>query len=604
MRLLGLGRTYSAGTFAISSGVVTLTGGTFPTWAAAGTVDLGGVGYTVASRGGDTAITLDDTSVTDAGPTAYVLLQTEEPGYDAVTDCIKSGQRSFYAPVPMGENSEHKTPYVWSFLNPATALSLTVAEGFDYDLPDNFDQVLSHITYGVGVIQEPIQIVSVPELQAMRAQDNVTGAPQYVATRPKAIDQTDGQRFEAIFYPTPDATYVAEYSYKIAPSKMTPTNKYPLGGLAHSDTILESCLAAAEIKVDGTSGVHGAAFQARMAASVQIDKRASRIDGKSYRNTAVTIGSYDWLAQEVGVALNVGANAKTWGHNTERRVNSFIQRGLKQFYMPAQDGMHKTHLWSFMRPVKELSTKASYSTGTVTIVSGVVTLTVDGTFPTWAASGEIVISGTTYAIDTRESNTQVTLEDTTDAADSAALTTYIVQQTKYDLESDFAGFSAPQTFTFQPGVNGLDRPIEIIPDNRIRSMYQGWETTDQPRYASLRPKALVAATGRRWEVFFWPPPDDVYLLTYRCKVDPVELLTGEFPYCGSEHSETILASCISLVDKSQAGRFRELMAASIEMDQAEMAPARLGRNRDPSTINSDGQYIRDGNTISFDNTSL
>jgi hypothetical protein len=69
---------YSTGTVAISSGVVTLSGGTFPSWAARGIFRVNGLTYTVDSRDSNTQITLDDTSVAASSSTAYEITATSD----------------------------------------------------------------------------------------------------------------------------------------------------------------------------------------------------------------------------------------------------------------------------------------------------------------------------------------------------------------------------------------------------------------------------------------------------------------------------------------------------------------------------------------------
>ncbi|MDA1013526.1 MAG: hypothetical protein O3A00_03615, partial [Planctomycetota bacterium] len=51
-----------------------------------------------------------------------------------------------------------------------------------------------------------------------------------------------------------------------------------------------------------------------------------------------------------------------------------------------------------------------FFTGSVEVASGVVTLT-GGTFPSWAADGEVVVGGKSYTVKTRDSDTQVTLDN-------------------------------------------------------------------------------------------------------------------------------------------------------------------------------------------------
>jgi hypothetical protein len=57
------------------------------------------------------------------------------------------------------------------------------------------------------------------------------------------------------------------------------------------------------------------------------------------------------------------------------------------------------------------STSTPYSTGTITVVSGVVTLA-GGTFPTWAVNGRMTIAGTEYTVAVRTDGTHLTLTNT------------------------------------------------------------------------------------------------------------------------------------------------------------------------------------------------
>ena len=65
----------STGTVTVAAGVVTLSGGTFPSWlngnATDGELTVSGTNYTVASYQSSSQITLDDTSLTVASASAY-----------------------------------------------------------------------------------------------------------------------------------------------------------------------------------------------------------------------------------------------------------------------------------------------------------------------------------------------------------------------------------------------------------------------------------------------------------------------------------------------------------------------------------------------------
>ncbi len=64
---------YSTGTVTVSSGVVTLDSGVFPSWAARGYFKVNGLTYTVSVRTDNTHITLDDLTVTASSGTAYSI---------------------------------------------------------------------------------------------------------------------------------------------------------------------------------------------------------------------------------------------------------------------------------------------------------------------------------------------------------------------------------------------------------------------------------------------------------------------------------------------------------------------------------------------------
>jgi subtilisin-like proprotein convertase family protein len=55
----------------------------------------------------------------------------------------------------------------------------------------------------------------------------------------------------------------------------------------------------------------------------------------------------------------------------------------------------------------------TYSVGTARVLNGVVSLFGGGAWPAWAASAEFVFEGTTYSVASRNSDTEITLDDTT-----------------------------------------------------------------------------------------------------------------------------------------------------------------------------------------------
>ena len=93
------------------------------------------------------------------------------------------------------------------------------------------------------------------------------------------------------------------------------------------------------------------------------------------------------------------------------------------------------HQWPWYHTVGRLNINATYNTGSVTLTNGsaVVTLA-GGTFPSWAANGDLYIGGMPHPILSRDSDTQVTLDSAW--YEAAVTTSYDLAQTNYDLPTD------------------------------------------------------------------------------------------------------------------------------------------------------------------------
>ena len=118
-----------------------------------------------------------------------------------------------------------------------------------------------------------VTLTSDAEIRKLRQSSVSTGTPYLCAIVPKTTDGTEGQRWEAMFYPPPDEVLILHYRYAVLPdSLVSSTKEYPYGSAAHSETILESCLAIAETREkDGGDGSHQTRFAALLVASIDQD---------------------------------------------------------------------------------------------------------------------------------------------------------------------------------------------------------------------------------------------------------------------------------------------------------------------------------------------
>ena len=209
-----------------------------------------------------------------------------------IAEVLNAGLRQFYFPPPVG----NETPHEWSFLRPTTTMD-TAADDGDYDMPDNFGGLDGDMYFDTAEnISGPIEIIGEHQIRKMRESGGGTqsGIPRYGAIRPKAGTGTTGQRQELILHPRPAGIYTLHYRYKVLADAITSGAPYPLGGMAHAETLLASCLAAAENKLDDEKGVKWDYFMERLAASVSHDRKAMPPEKLGYNGDASDGESSPW----------------------------------------------------------------------------------------------------------------------------------------------------------------------------------------------------------------------------------------------------------------------------------------------------------------------
>jgi hypothetical protein len=121
---------------------------------------------------------------------------------------------------------------------------------------------------------EVITVTSEQQIRRLRQNDITAGTPYCAAIVPKTMAGTSGQRWEVMFHNPPDTVLTLHYRYYILPDALVLTTlEYPYGSAAHSETILESCLAVAESREkEGGTGEHQARFGGLLVSSIDHDK--------------------------------------------------------------------------------------------------------------------------------------------------------------------------------------------------------------------------------------------------------------------------------------------------------------------------------------------
>jgi hypothetical protein len=238
-------------------------------------------------------------------------------------------------------------------------------------LANNFESSVASGSLGVptDVSGGPARISVVDEasLRQLEQTAPLSGVPKYAAVRPRRSEGDGTQRWEVLFYPTPNDNRTLYYRYSVAPPPISAERKWPYGGKQHAETILQSCLAVAEEREAKAQGPATARFMERLAASIQLDRMsADNTEGGMWPldglPTDLTI-DLNYLKRIVGRHMGVTAHPASWTHKQAEEVNEAIRGGLRRFYTPpVLPGERWAHEWSFLRPVDAIQTMAGVYT--------------------------------------------------------------------------------------------------------------------------------------------------------------------------------------------------------------------------------------------------
>jgi len=214
---------YDTGTVTTSGTTVTLSDGTFPSWVdSACELVIDDVPYAIASRDGDTQLTLESALPSDVTDSEYSVIRRK------------------------------------------------------MILPDDFGRLVGSLTFEAEYTLFMVPQTSEGYIRELYQTQLLEGRPQYVAIVPKKSDQSELQSFMFFFYPIPDDTYTLSYRYMVSPDMLeSTTGEHPYGSVRFGELFLESCLSVAEERMNDTQGVHKAKFMERLAAAISEDLQAS-----------------------------------------------------------------------------------------------------------------------------------------------------------------------------------------------------------------------------------------------------------------------------------------------------------------------------------------
>jgi len=303
----------------------------------------------------------------------------------------------------------------------------------------------------------------------------------------------------------------------------------------------------------------------------------------------------DEVFQALGHLLGISRDSTLWDATTFSDVNRIIRSGRRRFF--------SVNNWKFLNTDLVINTAPPISSSTITVVSGVVTLAA-GIWPSDAIDYVLSpSSGGVYTIASRDSDTQLTLHDTSLNLDP--LSTYTIYKTHYNLPSNFGSWEGPITV----GNNNVVRESRNFPEYLVRSI------ANTRRLRIGRPELFAVSSNTdsgdigipTFKLQIYPLPDIVYTMSSRYKIAPgdgLDLDTG----VANTHAifseamlEAILAAAeVIAFDKAgvHAERFEQLAAEAINIDNR-MYGTRLGAPRSASRFVDKNRQLIDA-PVSFE----
>lgn len=201
---------------------------------------------------------------------------------------INGGLRRFYYPAQLGPEFLHD----WSFLVAGFDF-LTEVGTDDYLMPFNFGGAIGPLHHDPNDnIKISMQKVTPNQILSHRQQNmTITNWPTLYAEMAVPQGGVNGLRWKIMVWPSPSAEYHLFGRMRVLPLGPNGIQDMLYGGPEHSQTIIESCKAQAELDLDGTPGPHFAEFKQCLLTSIMLDGSMHAPEKLGYNGNSSYVGS-------------------------------------------------------------------------------------------------------------------------------------------------------------------------------------------------------------------------------------------------------------------------------------------------------------------------
>lgn len=229
------------------------------------------------------------------------------------------------------------------------------------------------------------------------------------------------------------------------------------------------------------------------------------------------------MVQSLSDSMTIGSTVDRLGRQTRGAIRSAYRDITSRLQ------------WNYLLRRSQIVTVDPYSTGTVTYVASTRTMTLTGgTFPTWAASGQILLNRNVYKVERYVSSTVlILLNGRCPTGDVASATTYQLVQCEYNLPDDFAELR-------QIVELGRLWHVQFIPPEQMLTRTQMWFSP-----SDILCYTVLGNGNGRMCIQFSPPPvkSRTYDVLYQARPRPFALNS---PYNTGTISTTAASTTVTL----------------------------------------------------------
>ena len=163
----------------------------------------------------------------------------------------------------------------------ATDKTFTITSTGRFPLPETYGSIEGPFVFpdGSGVV--PLHLTGWGNIRILRSYSNLTSTPRQCAIVPRPtistiyVLQKHAARWDLEVWPKTNAWWLLTFRYRVSLERLHTTDfPYPLGGEEHGETILQACVAAAELRLSGKEGDQWKRFLELLAGSIAFDCEA------------------------------------------------------------------------------------------------------------------------------------------------------------------------------------------------------------------------------------------------------------------------------------------------------------------------------------------